>query len=763
VSGGLDGLIKVWDVKSQSCVQTVVERTDGGVGCGGMVHLEKGSGRLVLAGEGAQVRIWEFGGENDKEEEFLRYKGHVARDSNERAVRLAFHPSAPLFAISTTHSKNIEIYSFRSKEEAEKKRKRRLRRRREKLGKENTSKEKTKGLLDEEEVEDEDMGHELPADMMKAQDELSFLQTARSSHKVSGMVFARIRREQHLVVATANNSLELHKLAVADAPSVVHKFDMCGHPTGVRSIALSPKDNSRAVSVTKGNLKLWNVNSRSCIRSLPLVAETDNGSLPVYALVCLFLDERHALIGTREGHVLIVELFSGEVVFFQEKIHSGAVWSADYVKETGSVCTGGAGGEVLFWSLEEDGDANSPVLVHQRTLKMTDDVLCARYSKDGEKRMVAVSTLDCTLKVFFEDTLAFFLSLYGHKLPVLSVDMSTDDTLLISGSADKTIKIWGLDFGDAHRTLYGHTDSITHLEFVHKTHYFFSCSKDKTVRYWDADRFEQILLLEGHKAEVNSLVVARNGGFLLSGGMDRQIRVWERTKEMVFVQEERERAMEANFDTIDRQDPISHEEENPLESDQAVRKSILAVKAGDRLMEAIETADQETKDIAIFAQSARGAEGKTPNLLLLGYDPPNYLLWVLKTIKSTDLEQSLLVLPLGHVQRLIFYLIVLLQRGMSVELCSNVAIVLIKNHQNQIIATHTLSVPLRELRRIIKRRLTEYRNAVGYNLAALKVIAQLHNEKKHEYRMDEEVDDIWKGMGLGSDLAAALERKKRPR
>lgn len=54
--------------------------------------------------------------------------------------------------------------------------------------------------------------------------------------------------------------------------------------------------------------------------------------------------------------------------------------------------------------------------------------------------------------------LQFFLSLYGHSLPALSIDMSTDGTLLVSGSADKNIKIWGLDFGDCHKSVFAHDD-----------------------------------------------------------------------------------------------------------------------------------------------------------------------------------------------------------------------------------------------------------------------------------------------------------------
>ena len=60
--------------------------------------------------------------------------------------------------------------------------------------------------------------------------------------------------------------------------------------------------------------------------------------------------------------------------------------------------------------------------------------------------------------MFFADTLKFFLSLYGHKLPVLCVDISSDGVLLASGSADKNLKLWGLDFGDCHKSLFAHAD-----------------------------------------------------------------------------------------------------------------------------------------------------------------------------------------------------------------------------------------------------------------------------------------------------------------
>jgi U3 small nucleolar RNA-associated protein 12 len=44
----------------------------------------------------------------------------------------------------------------------------------------------------------------------------------------------------------------------------------------------------------------------------------------------------------------------------------------------------------------------------------------------------------------------------------------------VTGSADKNIKIWGLDFGDCHRSLFAHNDSVMAVAFVPHTHYLFT-------------------------------------------------------------------------------------------------------------------------------------------------------------------------------------------------------------------------------------------------------------------------------------------------
>ena len=53
---------------------------------------------------------------------------------------------------------------------------------------------------------------------------------------------------------------------------------------------------------------------------------------------------------------------------------------------------------------------------------------------------------------------------------------------------------------------------------------------------------------------------------------------------------------------------------------------------------------------------------------------------------------------------------------------------------------------------------------IGYDIAALKVIARVAHERKLAMApIQENPVDIWAGLGLGSDVAAALQSRSRKR
>jgi U3 small nucleolar RNA-associated protein 12 len=364
--------------------------------------------------------------------------------------------------------------------------------------------------------------------------------------------------------------------------------------------------------------------------------------------------------------------------------HEGAVWGLQVRPDKTGFATGSADKEVKFWDfclIGNDGGKRLSIS-HTRTLKMSDDVLAVVHSPDG--RLIAVSLLDATVKVFFTDSLKFSLSLYGHKLPVLSMDISSDSTIIATASADKSVKLWGLDFGDCHRSLLAHTDSVMGVKFSWGTHYFFTVSKDKNVKYWDADAGSAITTLEaGHHGEVWGLAVAKYGAFVVTGSHDRSLRVWNKTDEQLFMEEEREREMDDMFERSAGRDGRDEgaigsgaldgagdligggeerEEDGGGEAGLAGAKSKDTLKAGEKLFEALEIWAEERGNLEAWKLSiARGDKGVvkptvSPFIVALGdadMTPELYVLHVLERVRASDLEQALVVLPFVRIEDLL--------------------------------------------------------------------------------------------------------------
>ncbi len=117
-------------------------------------------------------------------------------------------------------------------------------------------------------------------------------------------------------------------------------------------------------------------------------------------------------------------------------------------------------------------------------------------------------------------------TLSGHTNSVWSVAISSNGRTLVSGSEDKTIKLWNLETGQLRHTLAGHADTVRSIALSADGQTLVTGSGDKTIKLWNLQTGKLRRTLEGHSGPVWSVALSPDGQTLVSGGEDNTIKIW---------------------------------------------------------------------------------------------------------------------------------------------------------------------------------------------------------------------------------------------
>ena len=112
----------------------------------------------------------------------------------------------------------------------------------------------------------------------------------------------------------------------------------------------------------------------------------------------------------------------------------------------------------------------------------------------------------------------------GHTKSVKSIQINENSNRLISGSEDKTIKIWNLETGECLKTLREHHDWVNCILII-SNNKFLSGSDDKKIKIWDLDSFECLNTLKNEKGIKSLCSILDNQ--IACGCYDGSINIWD--------------------------------------------------------------------------------------------------------------------------------------------------------------------------------------------------------------------------------------------
>lgn len=783
LSTSKDATIKIWDVASQYCIETHITQSNGECWALGVSPDESG---CITAGNDGELKVWALDTQGLQQAarqistigdaHFLQDRGTLQRQGKDRTIGINFHKKTDFFTVHGSDVKAVELWRIRSPAEVQRALARKRRRRREKAAATAAAAGDHDGQEDTEMAENGEQQEDIAtADVSEVFVPYTIVRTGGKVRSVD-WAGSRSAKNLQLVVATTNNQLELYtvssqvktKKAKSDeAPEYdrLMSVDLPGHRDPIRSISLSSDDRMLA-TVSNGTLKVWNTRTQSCLRTL----ECSN------ATCCSFVPgDKIVIVGTKDGELQLFDIASSALIE-TFKAHDSSIWALKVHPDGRSVVTGSGDKTAKFWNFEVVQEEipgtrrTTPrlKLVHTRTMKVNDEILALCYSPDG--RLLAVATYDYTVKVYFTDSLKLFLNLYGHKLPVLNISISSDNKVIATCSADKNVRLWGLDFGDCHKAFFAHDESIMQVAFIphplnrEDVHTFFSASKDHTLKSWDGDKFQHVQKLVGHHGEVMAMAVSRTGDFVVSAAHDKSIRIWSLSDEPLFLEEERERELEELYDNTltnsldkDQADEyaLAERDGTTAEAVAASKQTSATLTAGEKITEALAlcTDDLELhrEHYAAAGPNAGPPQNRHPVLAHRNVSAEQYLLSVFQAIPSAALHDALLLLSFTTLPSLFVFLAIWIDRDMNVPLACRVLFFLLKTHHKQIVASRELRASLLDMQSKLRATLGKWKTVMGFNLAATKVLANRVEEDKTRT-----IEDVYERVEKGSGKKRAF-------
>lgn len=152
-------------------------------------------------------------------------------------------------------------------------------------------------------------------------------------------------------------------------------------------------------------------------------------------------------------------------------------------------------------------------------------VLAVAFSPDG--KIIVSGSDDRTLRLWQLDGTPIGQPFYGHQASVGSVAFSPDGKIIASGSDDGTVRLWKLDGTPISQPFYGHEDAVWAIAFSPDGKTIVSGSADRTLRFWQLNGTPIGQPFRGHEDYVRSVAFSPDGNTIVSGSYDRTLRLWQ--------------------------------------------------------------------------------------------------------------------------------------------------------------------------------------------------------------------------------------------
>ena len=198
------------------------------------------------------------------------------------------------------------------------------------------------------------------------------------------------------------------------------------------------------------------------------------------------------------------------------------VTSSVFGTDSQIIATGNWGGEIQIWHLETG---------ELRQTLTDNDLGVLSIASDPHTGAIVSGGADCGIRVWERISPSEFAPtpsrrFAGHEHIVTALAVTPDGSTLVSGSRDKTVKLWNFHMGEPLQTLTGHCQPVTDLAIDPGGNCVATASLDGTVKIWHLGTGELLRTLVSPGGAVYAIAITPDGRTAIGGRWDGTVTLW---------------------------------------------------------------------------------------------------------------------------------------------------------------------------------------------------------------------------------------------
>jgi len=263
------------------------------------------------------------------------------------------------------------------------------------------------------------------------------------------------------------------------------------------------RDRSKLVTASYQEVKIWDTTSKSCIETLKAHKEWVQTIYisPDFKMMITGGDDPHLKIWDLSTVTLIDSLNTKSITISQVSLTKD--------KLTAIAAVGKPNYEIQFWDLAQ----RSKII----TLQGHTDIIRGIYLSKNEQKLLSISN-DKRLIMWNLRDVCVEDCIVGHSEWIVSMAVSGDERYVLTGSYDKTVKVWDFDSGAHVWTFDQFKYPIRSLCFTNSKRRFLAISSgsEDVLKKFSLDKLQCCWTAKFRRNEMNNIRYGGKGNFVFS-------------------------------------------------------------------------------------------------------------------------------------------------------------------------------------------------------------------------------------------------------